>query len=97
MQAHPEPQGVTSIERRQHPHLRAIYVDARARIDHFFHNAHDWAGSPIDYLAHRLIHEAYPQLTSRDVKVLVGAIERWHESAATVEGTPIKGFNLAAG
>jgi hypothetical protein len=44
-----------------------------------------------------LIHEAYPQLSSGDVKVLVGAIERWHENAAILEGTPIKGFNLAAG
>ncbi len=93
MQSHPEPQGVTPVERRQHFHLRSLYSDARSRIEHFFHNAHDWAGSPIDYLAHRLIHEAYPQLSSSEVKVLVNAIERKHQAAA--EGTLIKGFTLA--
>lgn len=93
MYTHPEPQGVTPVERRQHFHLRGIYSDARSRIDHFFHDSHDWAGSSIDYLAHRLIHEAYPQLSSSEVKVLVSAIERGHHAAA--EGTLIKGFALA--
>jgi len=69
-------------ERRLYPHLRAIYPDARLHIDHVFHNRQDWAGSPIDYLAHRIIHEHYPQLASNDVRILVGAIERVHEALA---------------
>jgi len=69
-------------ERRRYPHLRAIYPDARSHIDHVFHNRHDWAGSPIDYVAHRIIHEHYPQLASNDVRILVGAIERVHEALA---------------
>ena len=72
-------------ERRRHLHLRAIYSEARIHIDHLFHNRHDWADSPIDYLAHRVIHEAYPHLRSDDVRILVGAIERMHRDLAQRE------------
>ncbi len=65
-------------ERRHHPHLRAIYPDARIKIDHLFHDRHDWAGSPIDYLAQRAIHESWPHLQGDDVRILVDAIERVH-------------------
>jgi hypothetical protein len=71
-----------NTERRRYPHLRAIYPDARLHIDHVFHNRHDWAGSPIDYVAHRIIHETYPQLDSSEVRLLVGAIERVHAALA---------------
>jgi hypothetical protein len=67
------------VDRRTQPHLRAIYNDARIRIDHFFHDSHKWAGSPIDYLALRVIHEAYPELSTHDVQTLVAAIERHYE------------------
>lgn len=70
-----DPQGWIHRERRNHPHLRELYPDARVRIDHFFHAARDWAGSPIDYLALRVIHEAYPELTPDEVRTLVEAIE----------------------
>lgn len=69
-------------ERRRHPYLRAIYPEARTHIDHLFHNRHDWAGTPIDFLAHRVIHEIYPQLRSEDIRVLVAAIERIHQTLA---------------
>jgi hypothetical protein len=68
-------QGAYHNERRRHPHLRAIYEEVRGRIDHFFHSGTEWANSPMDYLAHRVIHEAYPNLTSQDVRTLVTAIE----------------------
>jgi hypothetical protein len=68
-------QGVFHNERRRHPHLRDIFDDARSRIDHFFHAGSEWANSPMDYLAHRLLHEAYPSLSSQDVRTLVEAIE----------------------
>ena len=68
-------QGAYHDERRRHPHLRAIFDDACGRIDHFFHANGEWANSPMDYLAHRVVHEAYPGLTSRDVRLLVTAIE----------------------
>lgn len=68
--------GVFHNERRRHPHLRAIYEEVRGRIHHFFHADSDWANSPRDYLAHRVVHEAYPQLSAQDVRLLVTAIER---------------------
>jgi hypothetical protein len=71
--------GVFHNERRRHPHLRAIFDDARGRIDHFFHATGEWANSPMDYLAHRVVHEAYPKLTTHDVKTLVAAIERTYQ------------------
>jgi len=83
-QTEPQQYGARS-ERRRYHHLRAIYPDACKHIDHIFHNRHDWAGSSIDYLAHRLIHETYPHLGSGDVRILVGAIERVHQAQATVK------------
>ena len=69
-----------AVERRTHPHLRSLYTDARIRIDHFFHDSNNWAGTPIDYLALRVVHEAYPDLSTEDVRTLVAAIERRYES-----------------
>lgn len=76
MEPNTEPLGAHQHERRHHPHLRAIYSDARGRIDHFFHSGTDWVNSPIDYLAHRVVHDAYPSLSTQDVRLLVAAIER---------------------
>lgn len=75
-----DPDGAIQVERRTHPHLRAIYSDARIRIDHFFHDSSHWAGTPIDYLALRVVHEAYPDLSTQDVRTLVAAIERRYEA-----------------
>jgi hypothetical protein len=72
-------------ERRKHPQLRAIYPAARAHVDHLFHHRHEWAGTPIDVLALRVIHEAYPQLHSAEIRTLVAAIERLHEALANQE------------
>lgn len=83
MDTNAEPQPAN--ERRRHPHLRAIYPEARTHIDHLFHNRHDWAGSPIDFLAHRVIHETYPHLRSEDIRILVNAIERMHLALANQE------------
>lgn len=80
MQTSDEPQ--PTHERRSHLHLRDIYPAARIQIDHLFHNRHDWAGSPIDMLAQRLIHETYPHLHSEDIRILVDAIERIHLALA---------------
>ncbi len=83
MNLNTEPQSVD--ERRHLPHLRAIYPEARIHIDHLFHNRHDWAGSPVDYLAQRVIHENYPHLRGEDVRILVGAIGRTHQMLAEQE------------
>ena len=64
------------IERRQNTKLRSIYPDAYVCIDQFFHGQSDWVGIPVDYLAHRVVHDAYPDLSSTEVHILVTAIER---------------------
>ncbi|MCP5277887.1 MAG: hypothetical protein H6935_05920 [Thiobacillus sp.] len=79
MSTYAESDGAIQVERRTHPHLRAVYSDARIRIDHFFHDSSNWAGTPIDYLALRVVHEAYPDLSTQDVRTLVAAIERRYE------------------
>jgi len=83
MEQHSEPQ--PAGERRHHPHLRAIYPEARVHIDHLFHNRHDWVDTPIEYLAHRVVHETYPHLRTEDVRILVAAIEQWHRALAKQE------------
>ncbi len=76
MQHYIDPEGQQHPDRRQNPRLRAIYDEARSRINHFYHSSNNWAGSSIDYLALRVVHEAYPELTTDEVRTLVAAIER---------------------
>lgn len=64
------------VERRRNPYLRALYPEVSVRIAQSFEKRSDWLGNPIDYLALRLVHEHYPQLSSEEVRTLVGAIER---------------------
>lgn len=70
-------------DRRQNLRLRAIYDEARGRIEHCFHHRPDWAGSSIDHLALRIVHEAYPELAAAEVRLLVEAIERKVQAANT--------------
>ena len=79
MSTYADHDGAIQVERRIHPQLRSIFNDARIRIDHFFHDSNNWAGTPIDYLALRVVHEAYPDLSTEDVRTLVAAIERRYE------------------
>lgn len=67
------------------PHLSALEDDARLRIEEFFRHRHDWAGSSINYLAQRVIHEAYPELSAEEVTLLVGSIEWEHKIRADEE------------
>lgn len=67
--------GVTT-ERRKNPKLRTIFDEARKQLDHVFNQSSDWAGSDRDYLALRVIHDAYPDLNAEEVKILTYAIER---------------------
>lgn len=63
-------------ERRQNPRLRAVFDDAKERVERFFQATESWVGSSIEHLALRLVHEAYPDLSSQEVRILVAAIER---------------------
>lgn len=70
-------------ERRKYPHLRAIYDEARQHIDHLFRGNREPAARPMDRIAQRIIQQRYPNLSSEDIRILVGAIERVHQVFAT--------------
>lgn len=70
-------------ERRKYPHLRAIYDEARQHIDHLFRGKREPTSGPMDRIAHRIIQQRYPNLSSDDIRILVGAIERVHQVFAT--------------
>jgi hypothetical protein len=76
MDTYLDERGSEQPERRRSLKLRLLYDDATEHIDHFFHSSHEWAGSSRDYLALRVVHEAYPGLTSDEVHILVRAIAR---------------------
>ncbi len=64
------------IERRQNARLRSIFPDARTRVAHFFHGSRDWVDGTLEYLAQRVVHESYPDLSTAEVRILIAALER---------------------
>jgi hypothetical protein len=65
-----------TVERRHNARLRAIFADAHNCIAHFFHGSDEWVDSSIEYLAQRVVHESYPDLSPQEVRILIAAIER---------------------
>jgi hypothetical protein len=65
----------TFIERRHDARLRAICPHARSHIAHLFHGSRDWVEGTLEYLAQRVVHEAYPDLCAAEVRILITAIE----------------------
>jgi hypothetical protein len=61
-------------ERRLKPHLREIFDDVNKRLAHYLHEQGEWAGSSIDFLALRIVHENYPELSPDEVREVVTAI-----------------------
>jgi hypothetical protein len=61
-------------ERRGNNRLRSIYADASVHLHRFFKAQDDWVGSSIDYVALRLVHERYRELSPNEVRKLVAAI-----------------------
>jgi hypothetical protein len=64
---------------RYHPDRRGNitahpYDDVSERIDRFYHSNHDWAGTSTDFMALRVVHEAYPELSPQEIRTLVTAI-----------------------
>jgi hypothetical protein len=70
-----EPAAV-QIERRQHPQLRAIFEEAYARVESCFDPQQTWGGLPLEHFAYRMLREAYPQFSSQETRLLVGALLR---------------------
>lgn len=76
MDSYLDSEGHIHPERRHHPRLRSVFDDAKERVERFFHATESWVGSSIEHLALRLVHEAYPDLSSQEVRILLTAIER---------------------
>ena len=63
-------------ERRQHPELRALFEEAYARVEACFDPKQTWGGLPLEHFAFRMLREAYPGMSSQEVRLLVGALLR---------------------
>ncbi len=76
MDAYIDQNGQARTERRLNSKLRVLFPEARAWLHARFHAHDDWAGTSEDYVALRLVHQRYPELTATEVRVLVTAIGR---------------------
>jgi hypothetical protein len=66
-----------SQERRKRPDLRVIFEEIIHRLEPFFSKSDGLNGGPTEYWAARVIHDAHPDLTHHDAKVLVDAAARY--------------------
>lgn len=66
--------GTQPSDRRRNGRLREIYEDAAQQLHHLFKAHGDWVGSSIDFVALRLLHERYQDLTPGEVRSLVTSI-----------------------
>lgn len=71
---YPDMQRISPPDRRKNNRLRAIYDDSAERLHHLFRSHDDWVGSSIDYVALRMVHERYRDLTPDEVRTLVTSI-----------------------
>lgn len=71
-----DPHGEARPDRRRNTKLRGVFHEATQTLHTLFHEHDDWAGSSEDFLALRLVHERYPELSAEEVRSLVTAIGR---------------------
>lgn len=67
---------VTGEDRRSNPQLRTIFVEAYEVLLPFFDPANRWGGQPHEHLAHVALHEQFPDMSARDLYILVTAARR---------------------
>ncbi len=72
-------------ERRKRPDLRDIFEEIIRKVEPFFQKDTGINGGTTEYWAARVIHDAHPDLTNHDVKVLIDAAARFYR-----ERTPSK-------
>ncbi|NMF91142.1 hypothetical protein [Aromatoleum petrolei] len=65
-------------ERRSHPRVREIFIEACELIMPFFARENRWGNSTLDHLAYRVLRDHYPELSFEEVHVLVVAAHRVH-------------------
>jgi hypothetical protein len=69
-------------ERRKRPDLRAVFATIIHRVEPFFRTSEGLNGSTTEYWAARVIHNAHPELSDHDVKVLIDAAARYYREQA---------------
>jgi hypothetical protein len=67
---------VTGEDRRGNLQLRTIFVEAYEVLLPFFDPANSWDGQVHEHLAHCALHEKFPDMSPRDVFILVTAARR---------------------
>jgi hypothetical protein len=86
MDVYTDPVGEAHPERRRNAKLRGIFPEVAEKLQRSFHERIDWAGSSLDFLALRLVHEHYPALTADEVRCLVTAVGRRINPKGRIEG-----------
>ncbi len=69
-------------ERRKRPDLRAVFETLIPRLEPFFSKNEGLNGGTTDYWAARVIHDAHPDLTHQDAKILADAAARYFRERA---------------
>lgn len=75
----------TGPERRTRPDLRQIFEDVVAKAAPFFRKRDGLNGGATEYWAARVIHEAHPELSHNDIKILINAASRYFQEQAPTE------------
>jgi hypothetical protein len=65
-------------ERRKRADLRTIFEEIIPKVEPFFQKDTGINGGTTEYWAARVIHDAHPDLTQHDVKVLIDAAARYY-------------------
>lgn len=69
-------------ERRKRPDLREVFEQVIQRLEPFFSSTEALNGNVAEYWAARTIHNAHPDLTHHDAKVLLDAAARYFRERA---------------
>ena len=77
VQAQPD-QSAPVQERRIRTDLRDIFEEVIRKVEPFFQKDTGINGGTTEYWAARVIHDAHPDLTHHDVKVLIDAAARYY-------------------
>lgn len=68
--------GQVQPDRRQQRHLREFFDGVKAIMEPFGQASASWGGQDLSYLARRQIQEAYPQLSTHEINILLQAVTR---------------------
>ena len=81
------PAKASEDERRKRPDLRAAFESVIHRLEPFFSSKASLNGIATEYWAVRVIHEARPDLSHHDAKILADAAARYFRERERSGGT----------